>query len=67
LADSAACRARCLAISLGQGVCQRPQALAELAKVGFAPVFGARPLERAIQQRIEDPVSKLRSPSIGEA
>ncbi len=35
------------------------QALAELAKVGFDPVFGARPLKRAIQQRIENPVSKL--------
>jgi ATP-dependent Clp protease ATP-binding subunit ClpB len=34
-------------------------ALAELAKVGFDPVFGARPLKRAIQQRIENPVSKL--------
>jgi ATP-dependent Clp protease ATP-binding subunit ClpB len=27
--------------------------------VGFDPVFGARPLKRAIQQRIENPVSKL--------
>ena len=36
-----------------------PTALAELAKVGFDPVFGARPLKRAIQQRIENPLSKL--------
>ena len=35
------------------------QALAELAKAGFDPVFGARPLKRAIQQRIENPVAKL--------
>ncbi|MCW5652695.1 ATP-dependent chaperone ClpB [Hydrogenophaga sp.] len=35
-----------------------PSALAELAKVGFDPVFGARPLKRAIQQRIENPLSK---------
>ena len=35
------------------------QALAELAKVGFDPVFGARPLKRAIQQRIENPLAKL--------
>lgn len=35
------------------------QALSELAKVGFDPVFGARPLKRAIQQRIENPVAKL--------
>jgi ATP-dependent Clp protease ATP-binding subunit ClpB len=36
-----------------------PAAVAELAKVGFDPVFGARPLKRAIQQRIENPVAKL--------
>ncbi|QHE86668.1 ATP-dependent chaperone ClpB [Hydrogenophaga sp. BPS33] len=36
-----------------------PSALAELAKVGFDPVFGARPLKRAIQQRIENPLSKF--------
>jgi ATP-dependent Clp protease ATP-binding subunit ClpB len=36
-----------------------PRALASLAKVGFDPVFGARPLKRAIQQRIENPVAKL--------
>ncbi|MEY4140076.1 MAG: ATP-dependent chaperone ClpB, partial [Pseudomonadota bacterium] len=34
-------------------------AVAELAKVGFDPVFGARPLKRAIQQRLENPLSKL--------
>ena len=34
-------------------------ALAELAKVGFDPVFGARPLKRAVQQRIENPLSKM--------
>ena len=34
-------------------------AVAELAKVGFDPVFGARPLKRAIQQRIENPLSTL--------
>jgi ATP-dependent Clp protease ATP-binding subunit ClpB len=34
-------------------------AVAELAKVGFDPIFGARPLKRAIQQRIENPLSKL--------
>ncbi|MBC8118250.1 MAG: AAA family ATPase, partial [Burkholderiaceae bacterium] len=34
-------------------------ALAELAKVGFDPLYGARPLKRAIQQEIENPVAKL--------
>ncbi|MEG2818386.1 MAG: AAA family ATPase, partial [Comamonas sp.] len=41
------------------GIQVSEQALAELAKVGFDPVFGARPLKRAIQQRIENPLSKL--------
>ncbi len=36
-----------------------PAAVMALAKIGFDPVFGARPLKRAIQQRIENPVSKL--------
>ncbi|MCP5268647.1 MAG: ATP-dependent chaperone ClpB [Zoogloeaceae bacterium] len=34
-------------------------ALLELAKAGFDPVFGARPLKRAIQQQIENPLAKL--------
>ncbi len=34
-------------------------ALAEIAKVGFDPLYGARPLKRAIQQEIENPVAKL--------
>lgn len=34
-------------------------ALAELARDGFDPVFGARPLKRAIQQQIENPVARL--------
>ncbi|MDA8109980.1 MAG: ATP-dependent chaperone ClpB [Betaproteobacteria bacterium] len=33
-------------------------AVAELAKVGFDPVYGARPLKRAIQSEIENPLSK---------
>ncbi len=36
-----------------------PRALAQIAKAGFDPVFGARPLKRAIQREIENPVSKL--------
>jgi ATP-dependent Clp protease ATP-binding subunit ClpB len=34
-------------------------ALAQLARAGFDPVFGARPLKRAIQQHIENPVARL--------
>ena len=29
-----------------------------MAKAGFDPVFGARPLKRAIQQYIENPLAK---------
>jgi len=36
----------------------QPSALAELAKVGFDPVFGARPLKRAVQQYLENPLAK---------
>lgn len=34
-------------------------AIAELAEVGFDKDYGARPLRRAIQQKIEDPLSEL--------
>jgi ATP-dependent Clp protease ATP-binding subunit ClpB len=33
-------------------------ALAEIAKAGFDPVYGARPLKRAIQNQIENPLAK---------
>jgi len=33
-------------------------ALREIAKAGFDPVYGARPLKRAIQQQIENPLAK---------
>jgi ATP-dependent Clp protease ATP-binding subunit ClpB len=33
-------------------------ALKEIASVGFDPVFGARPLKRAIQSQIENPLAK---------
>ncbi len=35
------------------------RALAELAKEGFDPIYGARPLKRAIQQMIENPLSRM--------
>ena len=35
------------------------RALSEIAKAGFDPLYGARPLKRAIQQFIENPVAKL--------
>jgi ATP-dependent Clp protease ATP-binding subunit ClpB len=33
-------------------------ALSELAKTGFDPVYGARPLKRAIQSELENPLAK---------
>jgi ATP-dependent Clp protease ATP-binding subunit ClpB len=33
-------------------------AVSELAKVGFDPVYGARPLKRAIQSEVENPLAK---------
>ena len=33
-------------------------ALKDVAQAGFDPVYGARPLKRAIQQQIENPLSK---------
>ncbi|WP_407277716.1 ATP-dependent chaperone ClpB [Aromatoleum evansii] len=33
-------------------------ALEELATAGFDPIFGARPLKRAIQERIENPLAR---------
>jgi ATP-dependent Clp protease ATP-binding subunit ClpB len=35
-----------------------PKALDRLAKVGFDPVYGARPLKRAIQQSVENPLAR---------
>ncbi|MEC4723439.1 ATP-dependent chaperone ClpB [Noviherbaspirillum sp. CPCC 100848] len=34
-------------------------ALQKIAEAGFDPVYGARPLKRAIQQELENPLSKL--------
>ncbi|WP_027458678.1 ATP-dependent chaperone ClpB [Dechloromonas agitata] len=43
---------------LEMGIVVEDSALSELAKAGFDPVFGARPLKRAIQQQIENPLAK---------
>ena len=44
--------------ALEMGLKVSPAALAEIAKAGFDPIYGARPLKRAIQQEIENPLSK---------
>ncbi len=35
------------------------KAVHDLAKLGFDPKFGARPLRRAIQEHVEDPIAEL--------
>ena len=35
-----------------------PEALSHLAKAGFDPVYGARPLKRTIQQELENPLAQ---------
>jgi ATP-dependent Clp protease ATP-binding subunit ClpB len=40
------------------GLSVSPQALALISQVGFDPLFGARPLKRAIQRDIENPLAQ---------
>ena len=42
----------------GVAVQLEPEALDLLAEAGYDPVYGARPLKRAIQQRIENPLAQ---------
>ena len=44
---------------MDMGMTVSDAALQKLAEAGFDPVYGARPLKRAIQQQIENPLSKL--------
>ena len=41
------------------GLTVTPEARAALAEEGFDPVYGARPLKRAIMQQLETPISQL--------
>lgn len=40
------------------GLSVSPQALALISQAGFDPIFGARPLKRAIQRSIENPLAQ---------
>lgn len=42
----------------GMSLVTSDRALDELGKIGFDPVYGARPLKREIQQVIENPIAK---------
>jgi ATP-dependent Clp protease ATP-binding subunit ClpB len=51
----------------GMSLATSDRALDELGKIGFDPVYGARPLKREIQQVIENPIAKaLLSNEYGE-
>ena len=43
---------------MGYKVELRDSLLAHLAEAGFDPVYGARPLKRAIQQQVENPLAQ---------
>ncbi len=44
--------------SFGYGVDMDPQLAARIAKAGFDPAYGARPLRRAMQTLVEDPLAE---------
>jgi len=44
--------------AMDMGLTVTETALAEIASAGFDPVYGARPLKRAIQSEIENPLAK---------
>jgi ATP-dependent Clp protease ATP-binding subunit ClpB len=58
IADIQLARLRQRMAGMDIGLVVSDAALAELAKAGFDPVFGARPLKRAIQSQIENPLAK---------
>jgi ATP-dependent Clp protease ATP-binding subunit ClpB len=35
------------------------EALDEIARVGFDPLYGARPLKRAVQEHLENPIARM--------
>src|SRR5205085_8913504 len=44
--------------AMDMGIQFTDAAVSEIARAGFDPVYGARPLKRAIQQQVENPLSK---------
>ncbi|XLZ70830.1 ATP-dependent chaperone ClpB [Massilia sp. SR12] len=44
---------------MDMGMIVSDAALQKIAEAGYDPVYGARPLKRAVQQQIENPLSKL--------
>ena len=48
-----------MAEQLGMSRIPVREAMQRLVEEGYDPTYGARPLKRVIQQRIENPVAKL--------
>jgi len=46
-------------VAMDMGLTISEGALQKIAEAGYDPVYGARPLKRAIQQQIENPLSRL--------
>jgi len=58
IVDLLVARLRDQLLAQGVGIQLTQEARAFLAKSGFDPAFGARPLRRAIQRHVEDPLSE---------
>ena len=58
IVDLMVARLRDQLFSQGLGISLTPEARELLAKAGFDPTLGARPLRRAIQRLVEDPLSE---------
>lgn len=58
IVDLLVARLRDQLLAQGVGIQLTQEARAFLSKTGFDPAFGARPLRRAIQRHVEDPLSE---------
>ncbi|TDB38490.1 MAG: ATP-dependent Clp protease ATP-binding subunit [Actinobacteria bacterium] len=58
IVDIMVARLRDQLVTQGLGITVTPEARELLAKAGFDPTLGARPLRRAIQRLVEDPLSE---------
>jgi len=59
IADIQLARLRKRLEAMDMGLVVTEAALSELAKAGFDPLFGARPLKRAIQKEVQDPLARM--------
>jgi len=50
-------RVQALAVDLGVALEVSPEAVALISEAGYDPAYGARPLKRAIQRLVQDPLA----------